>query len=89
MNHQQKPKDRSTRLIRQLVHPLLAYDPRALDFIDLIELEYFGAEACSDFQKNLYNRELREIGQFLLLSLLNYAISKLLRGERERESREL
>ena len=44
MNHQQKPKDRSTRLIRQLVHPLLAYDPRALDFIDLIELEYFEAE---------------------------------------------
>ena len=35
---------RCTRLKRQLVHPLLKYDPRALDYIEVIGLEYFEAD---------------------------------------------
>jgi len=35
---------RGARLTRQLVHPLLKYDPRALDYIEVIGLEYFEAD---------------------------------------------
>ena len=35
------PQDRYTRSIS---HPLLEFDPNALDYIDLIDLEYFESD---------------------------------------------
>jgi hypothetical protein len=36
--------DINERATRQIVHPLLIYDPRALDYIELIPLEYFESD---------------------------------------------
>ena len=43
-SHEQRPSETSTRGSRQQIHPLLRYDPHALDGgIQLIKLEYFEA----------------------------------------------
>ena len=36
--------EKNERATRQIVHPLLIYDPHALDHIEVIALEYFESE---------------------------------------------
>ena len=36
--------EKNERATRQIVHPLLIYDPHALDYIEVISLEYFESE---------------------------------------------
>jgi hypothetical protein len=81
--------DKNERATGQIVHPLLIYDPRALDYIELISLEYFESDNTTvrlhtSSNSTKYSTDIHTKKTYRL----QYPEIKIFPKERKRNSRE-